>query len=182
MWSDNRRQEKDRRNSSVSPSLIKQSLLGSWSLGVHVHVCHVRWDCTCAMLSWLVCRNGLHKHDFWEIIKSKTRHSYEAHTYKRHIGFAMWFQRIESMFGGNWANGPSIRDNCPCQFSHSRECSISMYGEWWGETCQHWHVCGSLCVSGTMSRQSQGPRRVPIEHAECFLSIVDHTNAEQRYH
>ena len=48
------------------------------------------------MLMWLVCRNGLHKHDFWEIIKSKIRHSYEAHTYLRHIGFARWFQRIEA--------------------------------------------------------------------------------------
>ena len=44
------------------------------------------------------------------------------------------------------------------------------------------YVCGSLCVSGTMLRQSQGPRRVPREHAECYLSIVGHTNAEQRYH
>ena len=51
-----------------------------------------------------------------------------------------------------------------------------------GETCPHWQVCGSLCVSRTMMRQSQGPRRVPREHAECFLSIVRHTNAEQRYH
>ena len=74
--------------------------MGSWSLCVHVHVCHVRWDCTFAMLSRLVCRNGLHKHDFWEIIKSKIRHSYEAHTYLRHIGFARWFQRIESLFCG----------------------------------------------------------------------------------
>ena len=24
--------------------------------------------------------------------------------------------------------------------------------------------------------------RIPREHAECFLSIVGHTNAEQRYH
>ena len=31
-------------------------------------------------------------------------------------------------------------------------------------------------------RQSLRPRRVPKEHAECFLSIFDHTNAEQRYH
>ena len=45
--------------------------------------------------------NGLHKHDFWEIIKSKIRHSYEVHTYLRHIGFASWFQRIESLFCGN---------------------------------------------------------------------------------
>ena len=37
-------------------------------------------------------------------------------------------------------------------------------------------------MSGTMLRQSQGPRRVPREHTECFLSIVRHTNAEQRYH
>ena len=47
------------------------------------------------MLSRQVCRNGLHKHAFWEIIKSKIRHSYEAHTYLRRIGFARWFQRIE---------------------------------------------------------------------------------------
>ena len=51
-----------------------------------------------------------------------------------------------------------------------------------GETCPHWQVCGSLCMSGTMLRQSEGPRRVPREHAECFLSIVGHTNAEQWYH
>ena len=30
--------------------------------------------------------------------------------------------------------------------------------------------------------KSQGPRRDPREHAECFLSIVGHTNAEQQYH
>ena len=149
MWSDNWGQEKVRRNSSVRPSLIKQSLLGSWSLGVDVHVCHVLWDCTSTMLSRLVCRNGLHKHDFWEIIKSKIRHSYEAHTYLRHIGFTRWFQRIESLFGGNWANGPSVRDKCPCKFSHGRERSISIYGQWGrgGETCSHWQVCGSLCMS-----------------------------------
>ena len=86
------------------------------------------------------------------------------------------------LFGGNRANRPSVRDKCPCQFFHGRERSISMYGEWWGQICPHWHVCGSLCVSGTMLRQSQGPRRVPKEHAECFLSIVGHTNAEQWYH
>ena len=50
------------------------------------------------------------------------------------------------------------------------------------EICPHWQVCGSLYVSGTMLRQSQRPRRVPREHAECFLSIVRHTNAEQRHH
>ena len=32
-----------------------------------------------------------------------------------------------------------------------------------------------------MLRQSQEPRRDLREHAECFLSIVRHTNAEQRY-
>ena len=133
------------------------------------------------MLSRLVCRNGLHKHDFWEIIKCKTRHSYEAYTYVRHIGFLRLFQSIESLFGGNWANGTSVRDKFPCQFSHGRERSISMYGGWCWETCPHRHVCGSMCVSGTMLRQSQGPRRVPKEHAECFLSIVRHTNAEQRH-
>ena len=175
-------QEKFRRNSCVSPSLIKQSLLGSWRLGVHVLVCHVRWDCTCAMLSRLVCRNGLHMHEILEIIKSTIRHSYEAHTYLRNIGFAMWFQRIQSLFGGNCTNGSSVRDKCPCQFSHGRERSTSINGEWLGEICSHRNVCGSLCVSSSMLRQSQGPRRVLREHAECFLSIVGHTNAEQRYH
>ena len=58
-----------------------------------------------------------------------------------------------------------------------------MYGHWWGrETCPHSQVCGSLCVSGTMLRQTHGPRWDPREHAECFLSIVRHTNAEKRYH
>ena len=38
---------------------------------------------------------------FLEIIKSTIRHSYEAHTYLKHIGFARWFQIIESLFGGN---------------------------------------------------------------------------------
>ena len=51
-----------------------------------------------------------------------------------------------------------------------------------GGKCPHCNVCGSLCVSGTMLRQSHGPRRVPGEHVEYFLSIVGHTNAEQRYH
>ena len=62
------------------------------------------------MLSRLVCRNGLNKHDFWEIIKYKIHHSYEAHSDLRHIGFARWFQRIESLFGGNSANSPPVRD------------------------------------------------------------------------
>ena len=175
-------QENVRRNSSVSPGLIIQSLLGSFSLGVHVHVCQVCWHCTCAMLSQLVFRDGLRKHDFLEIIKSEIRHSYEAHTYLRHIGFARRFQRVESLLRGKWLNCPSVRDKCPCQFSHRREHSISMYGEWWRKTCPHWHVYGSMYVSASMLGQSQWPRRVPREHAESFLSIVDHTNAEQRYH
>ena len=37
-----------------------------------------------------------------------------------------------------------------------------------------------IIVSGIILRQSQGPRRVLREHAECFLSIVRHTNDEQR--
>ena len=35
-----------------------------------------------------------------------------------------------------------------------------------------------IIVSAIMLRQSQEPRRVPREHAECFLSIVRHTNDE----
>ena len=41
---------------------------------------------------------------------------------------------------------------------------------------------GSLCVLGTMFRQSQRPRQISREHPECFLSIVRHMNAEQRCH
>ena len=51
-----------------------------------------------------------------------------------------------------------------------------------GETCLHRHSCGSLCVSDTMLRQSQGPRQFPKERAECIFSIVRHRNAEQGYH
>ena len=42
-----------------------------------------------------------------------------------------------------------------------------------------------LCLTvrvGYNVETKQGPRRVPREHDECFLSIVGHTNAEQRYH
>ena len=132
MWSDNRGQVEVRRNSSVRPSLIKQSLLSSWSLGVHVHVCHVRWDCTCAMLSGLVCRNGLHKHDFWEIIKSKIRHSYEAHTYPEAHRICQVVSKNRKLVWMKLSKRP-VRDKCPCQFSHGRVRSISMYGEWWGK-------------------------------------------------
>ena len=68
------------------------------------------------MLLRQVCRNRLHKHDFWEIIKSKIRHSYEANTYLMHIGFARWFQRIESLFRGNWANGVPLEKNAHANF------------------------------------------------------------------
>ena len=81
---------------------------------MYAEIVHVQW-----YRGWSV-ETGLHKHDFWEIIKSKIRHSYEAHIYLRHIEFARWFQRIESLFGGNLANGPSIKDKCTCRFSHGR--------------------------------------------------------------
>ena len=49
---------------------------------------------------------------------------------------------------------------------------------------KHAHIDMFLahCVSGTMLRQSHRPRRVTREHAECFLSVAGHSNAEQRYH
>ena len=55
------------------------------------------------------------------------------------------------------------------------------------ENCgrKHTHIetfVAHCASSGTMLRQSQRPRRVPSKHAECFLSIVHRTNAEQRYH
>ena len=67
-----------RRKSSLSPSLTKHSLLCSRCLGVHVHVCRVRCDFTRAMLSRLVCRNGLREHNCSEITYNKVCHSYEA--------------------------------------------------------------------------------------------------------
>ena len=52
----------------------------------------------------------------------------------------------------------------------------------WGKYA-HIDMFLAHCVCrGTMLIQSQGPRRVNREHAECFLSIVGHSNAEQRYH
>ena len=51
-----------------------------------------------------------------------------------------------------------------------------------GKLDSHWQFYGSLCVSGIMLRQSQGPRRVSWEHVECFHSIVRHMNAEQQYY
>ena len=60
-----------------------------------------------------------------------TRHN----TYVEHTGFVTSFQRMESLFGENWANSSYVRDKCPCQFSHGRELGMSMYGEWGGETC-----------------------------------------------
>ena len=52
-----------------------------------------------------------------------------------------------------------------------------------GEGRAHINMFVAHCVCRvTMLRQSQRPRRVSSEHAECFLSIVGDTNAEQRYH
>ena len=51
-----------------------------------------------------------------------------------------------------------------------------------GGTCPHWDFRGSLFVSGTILKQSQRSRPVSREHANDFLSIVRHTNAEKRYH
>ena len=77
--------------------------------------------------------------------------------------------------------GP-LETNAHANFAMAENAAYQCMENGGGETCPHWHVCGSLCASGTMLRQSQVPRRAPGEHAECFLSIVDHTNAEQRYH
>ena len=51
-----------------------------------------------------------------------------------------------------------------------------------GGTCPHWDFRGSLFLSATMLKQSQRSRPVSREHANHFLSIVRHTNAEKRYH
>ena len=51
-----------------------------------------------------------------------------------------------------------------------------------GGTIPHWDFRGSLFVSGTMLKQSQRSRPVSREHANHFLSIVRHMNAEKRYH
>ena len=50
-----------------------------------------------------------------------------------------------------------------------------------GGTCPHWDFRGSLFVSGTMLKQNQKSGPVSREHANHFLSLVRHTNAEKRY-
>ena len=75
-----------------------------------------------------------------------------------------------------------LKTNAHANFPLAENAAYQCMENGGGKNFPHFHVCGSLCVSGTMLRQSQGPRRVPIEHAECFLSIVGHTNAEQLYH
>ena len=51
-----------------------------------------------------------------------------------------------------------------------------------GEKHTHIDMFMAHCVCRIQCWDNQGPRRVPREHAECFLSIVVHTNAEQRNH
>ena len=51
-----------------------------------------------------------------------------------------------------------------------------------GETCLHSDIFSALCVSDNMLKQSQESRQVSSERAKCFLRIVRHTNAKQRYH
>ena len=48
--------------------------------------------------------------------KSKIRHSYEAHTYLRHMEFARWFQRIESLFGGIEQTARPLETNAHANF------------------------------------------------------------------
>ena len=55
----------------------------------------------CNVIAAVMSKRATQTQNFWQIIKSKIRHSYEAHTYLRHTEFARWFQRIESLFGGN---------------------------------------------------------------------------------
>ena len=69
-----------------------------------------------------------------------TRHN----TYLGHTSFARTFQRMESLFCGNWANSTIDRDKCPCQFSHGRELGISMYGKW-GEKHAHADIFVAHC-------------------------------------
>ena len=89
------------------------------------------------MLSRLVCRNVLHKHDFCEIIKSKIRHSYEAHTYLRHIGFASWFLRIENLLVVIEQTARPLETNAHANFPMAEnaayQCMDNGVG---GETCQ----------------------------------------------
>ena len=66
-------------------------------------------------------------------------------------------------------------------FSRQRTWHINVW-RMVGGTCSHWVFRGSLFVSGTMLKQSQRSRPVSREHANHFLSIVCHTNAEKKYH
>ena len=70
-----------------------------------------------------------------------------------------------------------LKTNAHANFPMAENAAYQCMENGGGETCPHWQICGSLWVSGTVLRQSQGPRQVPREYAECFLSIVRHTNA-----
>ena len=52
-------------------------------------------------------------------------------SYLESTRFTRSLQRMESLFGGYWANSSYVRVKCPCQFSHGKELVISMYEEWW---------------------------------------------------
>ena len=84
------------------------------------------------MLLRLVCRNGLHKQDFWEIIKSKIRHSFEAHTYLRHIRFARLFQRIECLLVEIEQTARPLETNAHANFPWQRTQHINVWRMVWG--------------------------------------------------
>ena len=88
------------------------------------------------MLSRLVCRNGLHKHDLWEIIKSKRSHSCEAHTFLKHMGFAKLFQRIASFFGGNRASARQLDTNADAIFPMAENAAYQCMENGWGKHAQ----------------------------------------------
>ena len=59
-------------------------------------------------------------------------------------------------------------------FSYGREHSTSMYGELSVEYA-YTQFFSTLCVSGTMLKQSQGSRQVSREHAKCIVLYVTRT-------
>ena len=68
------------------------------------------------MILRLECRNKLHKCNFLEIMKAKTRRSKGTHANLWNLGFAWSIQIRESLFRGNEAKAHKLETNAHTNF------------------------------------------------------------------
>ena len=74
-----------------------------------------------------------------------------------------------------------LETNAHANFTMAENAAYQCMANGWGNMPTLTRLWVTVCISYNIEK-SQGPRQVLREHAECFLSIVRHTNAEQRYH